>query len=282
VNVRCLVNPGLSLGEGPLWDAGSRRLYWVDILESRVYRYDPGTDGVETWRTPEQVGFVLVRPDGQLVAGFKSGLHRITLGDDATVSAVRVDRIDGGRPDVRFNDATTDAEGRIWACTLGGSAEQPLGAYYCYDDKLERLTVDAGYLVANGPALSPDGRLLYTVETRGHAGRRQGVYVSRISPGGGLDAQRLLIAWAGYASAPDGVITDEEGNLWLGEFHGNVLRRFDPDGNETLALPLPAWNVTKAALAGDRLYVTSARIEADEETLARHPDTGGVLEVELI
>jgi sugar lactone lactonase YvrE len=282
VNVRCLVNPGLSLGEGPLWDAGSRRLYWVDILENRVYRYDPAGGGVETWRTSEQVGFVLVRASGQLVAGFKSGLHRIALGDDGTVSAVRVDRIDGGRPDVRFNDATTDAAGRIWACTLGGSTEEPLGSYYCYDGELERRTVDVGYLVANGPALSPDGRLLYTVETSGHPGRQQGVYVSRITRGGALEGQRLLIAWAVYASAPDGIVTDAEGNLWLGEFHGNVLRRFNPDGEETLALPLPAWNVTKAALAGDRLYVTSARIETDDDTLARHPDTGGVLEVELV
>jgi D-xylonolactonase len=282
VKVRCIVNPGLSLGEGPLWDAGSSRLYWVDILESRVYRYDPAAGRVETWRTAEHVGFVIVRPGGQLVAGFKSGLHRIALDDDGTVSAVRIDRVDGGHRDVRFNDATADADGRIWACTLGGSADEPLGVYYCYDGDLERRTVDAGYLVANGPALSPDGRLLYTVETRGHPTRRQGVYVSRISRGGTLEAQRLLIPWAGYGSAPDGVVTDEQGNLWLGEFHGNVLRRFDPDGNETLSLPLPAWNVTKAALAGDRLYVTSARIETDDETLARHPDTGGVLEVELI
>ena len=47
-------------------------------------------------------------------------------------------------------------------------------------------------------------------------------------------------------------------------------------------MPLPAWNVTKAAFGGERgdlLYVTSARVEADEETLARYPDTGGVIEV---
>ena len=47
-------------------------------------------------------------------------------------------------------------------------------------------------------------------------------------------------------------------------------------------MPLPAWNVTKAVFGGERgdlLYVTSARVEVDEETLARYPDTGGVIEV---
>jgi sugar lactone lactonase YvrE len=279
---RCIVNPGCSLGEGPTWDPDSQRLYWVDILENRIYRHDPADGDTQSWSTPEHVGFVVVRPDGELVAGFKSGLHHTVLNDDATATSSRVDRVDGGRNDVRFNDATSDAEGRIWACTLGGTREEPLGTYYCYDTNLNRRTVDAGYLVANGPALSPDRSLIYTVETSGHPRRRKGVYVSRIAPSGALEDQRLLIPWDAYDSSPDGVVTDSEGNLWLGEFHGNVLRCFNPDGEQLAALPLPAWNVTKAIFGGeggDLLYVTSARVEADDETLARYPDTGGVIEV---
>jgi D-xylonolactonase len=266
--IRCLVNPGCTLGEGPLWDADAQRLYWVDILENRIYRHDPADGTTESWRTPEHVGFVLPK-EGTLVAGFASGLHRVELHDDGSVTATRIDRVDS---DVRFNDATLDAEGRIWACTLS--------TYYCYDAELNRRTVDDGYLVANGPALSPDGRFLYTVETTGHSARRKGVYVSRIAADGTLEGQRLLVHWA-YESLPDGVVTDGDGNLWLGEFRGNVLRQFDGWGDETLSVPLPAWNVTKAALAGDRLYVTSARVDTDGETLARYPDTGGVLEVVL-
>jgi sugar lactone lactonase YvrE len=282
VQTRCLVNPGCSLGEGPTWDAGSQRLYWVDILENRIYRYDPADESTSSWTTPEHVGFVVVRPDGRLVAGLKSGLHRIVLKDDASVAASRIDRVDRHRDDVRFNDATYEASGRIWACTLGGTREEPLGTYYLYDTDLSRHTVDESYLVANGPALSPDGSLLYTVETSGHPGRQKGVYVSRITAAGDLEAQRMLIDWSEYDSLPDGVVTDAEGNLWLGEFHGNVLRCFGADGEQLASVPLPAWNVTKAVFGGERgdlLYVTSARIETDEETLARYPDTGGVIEV---
>jgi sugar lactone lactonase YvrE len=280
--VRCIVNPRCSLGEGPLWDAASRRLYWVDILEARIYRYDPEDGSTVSWRTPEPVGFVLVEDGGGLVAGLKSGLHHVALAPDGTVSASRIDRVDGGRADVRFNDATRDGRGWIWACTLGGSAREPLGVYYRYDADLERRTVDTGYLVANGPALSPDGDLLYTVETSGHAGRRKGVYVSRVTPSGDLEGQRLLIDWDAFGSQPDGVVTDDDGSLWLGEFHGNVLRCFSSDGEQTGAYPLPAWNVTKPAFGGeerDLVYVTSACVDVDEETLTRHPDTGGVLEI---
>jgi sugar lactone lactonase YvrE len=279
---RCVVNPGCSLGEGPLWDSDSQRLYWVDILENRIYRYDPADGVTRSWTTPEHVGFVIVKPGGKLVAGFKSGLHHVELGDDETVTSARIDRVDRNRDDVRFNDATSDAEGRMWACTLGGTPEEPLGAYYCYDGDLTRRTVDAGYFVANGPALSPDRSLLYTVETSGHPRRRKGVYVSRIAASGALEDQRLLIPWDAYDSSPDGVVTDGDGNLWLGEFHGNVLRCFSSEGEQLAAVPLTAWNITKAVFGGERgdlLYVTSARVEVDEQTLARYPDTGGVIEV---
>jgi sugar lactone lactonase YvrE len=280
VSVRCLVNPRCCLGEGPIWDPQSQRLYWVDILERRIYRHDPADGRTEVWTGPEQVGFVVIEDDGQLIAGFKSGLHRVVLEQDGTMTASRIDRVDGHRDDVRFNDATRDGEGRIWACTLCETAE-PLGVYYCYDRRLERRTVDTGYLVANGPALSPDGELLYTVETKGHRGRAKGVYVSRIVAGGELIDQRILVAWQ-RDSLPDGVVTDADGNLWLGEFRGNVLRRFSPKGEETATLPLPAWNVTKPAFGGERgdvVYVTSARVDVSEETLARYPDTGGVIEI---
>jgi D-xylonolactonase len=267
MRIRCVANPGCSLGEGPLWDASSQRLYWVDILENRIYRHDPAASTTESWSTPEHVGFVLPTERG-LVAGFASGLHHVSLDGDAA-DAIRIDSVD---PRARFNDATLDVEGRIWACTLT--------KYYCYDRDLRRRTVDTGYGVANGPALSPDRRELYTVETAGRPDRRRGVYASRIRADGGLAHQRLLVDWdATYDSAPDGIVTDADGNLWLGEFGGNVVRRFSPEGDETLAIPLPAWNVTKAALAGDRMFVTSARVEADAETLARYPETGGVLEV---
>jgi xylono-1,5-lactonase len=282
IQARCLVNPGCTLGEGPTWDFGSQHLYWVDILENRIYRYDPADERTCSWTTPEHVGFVVVSPAGGLLAGFKSGLHHVALNDDASVTASRIDRVDRNRDDVRFNDATSDAVGWIWACTLGGTPEEPLGTYYCYDSDLSRRTVDDHYLVANGPALSPDGSLLYTVETSDHPGRKKGVYVSLITAGGELEAQRLLIDWRAYDSSPDGVVTDAEGNLWLGEFHGNVLRCFSPEGEQLVSVPLPAWNVTKAAFGGERgdlLYVTSARIEANEEALARYPDTGGVIEV---
>lgn len=36
----------LSLGEGPHWDHEAQVLYYVDILESTVFKYDPSTKNI--------------------------------------------------------------------------------------------------------------------------------------------------------------------------------------------------------------------------------------------
>ena len=94
-----------------MWDPDAQSLYWVDILENRIYRHHPADGVTQSWLTPEHVGFVVVRPDGELVAGFKSGLHHVVLDEDANVTSTRIDRVDDNRDDVRFNDATSDEEG---------------------------------------------------------------------------------------------------------------------------------------------------------------------------
>jgi D-xylonolactonase len=278
VQTRCVVNPGCSLGEGPVWDSEQRCLYWVDILENKIYRYDPADNTFQSWSTPEQVGFVILKHGG-LIAGFKSGLHHVHLNADTTVTATRIDRVDENLDYLRFNDGMADARGRIWGCTMDMRSEAPIGKYYCYDPGLNRTMVDEGYIVANGPAVSPDGRWLYTVETVGPA---KGIYRSRLNADGLPEAKKLWVDWSQRASLPDGLITDADGNVWIGEFAGHVLRGYRPDGKLKAEIELPAWSITKPAFGGEKLdvlYVTSARIGADEATLAQYPNTGGIIEV---
>jgi len=65
---------GAELGEGPVWDPRDRALWFVDIKNRKVHRYDPATGDYRTWQSPEPVGFLFPARSGGFLAGLESGL----------------------------------------------------------------------------------------------------------------------------------------------------------------------------------------------------------------
>jgi hypothetical protein len=57
--VQCALDCRSLLGEGPVWDVGEQRLYWVDIKRRLIHRFAPDTGTDETWPMPEDIGFRL-------------------------------------------------------------------------------------------------------------------------------------------------------------------------------------------------------------------------------
>ena len=53
--------------EGPLWDAATARLWWVDIVGERVHSFDPISGKDRSWSTPGQPGGVLLGVSGEPV-----------------------------------------------------------------------------------------------------------------------------------------------------------------------------------------------------------------------
>jgi len=53
--------PQCSVGEGPVWDVQSQRLYWIDILEKAVYCLDPDSGRTQRWSVPAIIGSMAIR-----------------------------------------------------------------------------------------------------------------------------------------------------------------------------------------------------------------------------
>ena len=72
---------GAELGEGPVWDAPRRAVWFVDIKGRKLHRYSVDDGAKASWETPEQTGFALPAEDGSLVCGVRGGLpqHRVRL-----------------------------------------------------------------------------------------------------------------------------------------------------------------------------------------------------------
>ncbi|HLL30384.1 MAG TPA: SMP-30/gluconolactonase/LRE family protein, partial [Allosphingosinicella sp.] len=154
-------NVAAELGEGPVWVERDRALWFTDIKKSKIHRYDPAGGKRETWDSPEQVGFVLPAQGGGFIAGLMSGLHRF---DETTGRFTLIAEVEPERPNNRLNDGTVDPRGRLWFGTMDNGETGKTGAFYRFERGAVTPAGIEGVAITNGPALSPDGRILYFVD----------------------------------------------------------------------------------------------------------------------
>lgn len=59
--VRCVVALGNALGEGVLWSVREQAVYWVDILQRELHRWDPATGAHQRWTFDEEISAIAER-----------------------------------------------------------------------------------------------------------------------------------------------------------------------------------------------------------------------------
>ncbi len=262
------------LGEGPVWIPAEGAVYWVDIKAPAVHRHDPATGENRSWPMPEEIGCIAPRARGGFVAALRSGFAWIDL------DGVEIERFAAPEPDVpgnRFNDGKCDAAGRLWAGTMDDGETRPTGALYRLDPDGAWHRMDEGYVVTNGPAFRPDGRVLYHTDTFERV-----VYAFDLSADGSLSNKRPFVRIPEGEGYPDGMTCDAEGFLWVAHWGGWRLTRFTPEGEPERVIELPVAQVTSCCFGGpelDRLYVTTASIGLDDAARDAQPLAGHLFEV---
>ena len=86
------------LGEGPVWDAERKAVWFVDIKGRKLHRYTSGSGETALWDSPDQTGFALPAEDGSLVYGVGGGLHRF---DPETGVFTMIQPVEADRPQNR-------------------------------------------------------------------------------------------------------------------------------------------------------------------------------------
>jgi sugar lactone lactonase YvrE len=264
----CVWPLGAVLGEGPLWWDGA--LWFTDIKQRKIHRFDPATGTQKTWPTPSETGFLAPRKDGHFIAGTKTGLMDF---EPVSGGFTLVREVEPQRPTNRLNDGAVDPEGRLWFGSMDDGEQQATGQLYCFDRG--RLTaMDSGYVITNGPAFSPHGRALYHTDT---LARR--IYAFDLDRDGALRNKRVFIEIEDRAGYPDGPTVDSEGCLWIGLFGGWGVRRYSPAGRLLQTVDFPVANVTKIAFGGAGLttaYATTAAKGLDAASRKNQPLAGGL------
>ena len=249
------IPPATTVGECPVWDDRTGRLWWVDIQKPALHRSDPATGHTETWMMPAPVGSLGLCRSGHVLLALQSGLHRF---DPATAALEFLIDPEPEAPGNRLNDGKVSPDGRFFIGSMddGPEPKQECAGLYVYSPDHSCRKLVPGLIIANGLAWSPDGRTMWHSDSR-----HERIWCWDYDPAGcTISGQREIAAPGEAEGKPDGAAMDIEGGYWSAGVSAGVLNRWLPDGtlDRTIKLPVPAPTMPCFGGPGLRtLYVTS-------------------------
>ena len=274
--VELLVDAHAQVGEGPLWDEEQQVLYWVDILSSLLYIYDPATGENRALDVGQHVGTVVTRASGGLMLAVREGFASFDLETQGlTLIANPEAHITGNR----FNDGKCDPAGRFWAGTMAYENPTNQGSLYRLDTDLSVHKIFGDVAISNGIIWSLDHTTMYYIDTL----RKNVRAFDYADDTGDISNERVIINVPEEIGMPDGMAIDSEGMLWVAHYGGSCVSRWNSNTAQLLLkIDLPVTQVTACAFGGpnlDILFITSAAQELDAAELARQPLAGGLFAI---
>src|SRR5689334_13289974 len=214
---------GCRWSEGPAWLAAGRYLVWSDIPNDRMMRWDETDGSVSVFRQPAMnTNGHTVDLQGRLV----SCEHRsrcVSRTEFDGTRKVLADRYEGKRFNSP-NDVVVKSDGTIWFTDppygLPRGQQRELDKNYIFrlDPRDGKLAIMTGAVEGpNGLAFSPDEKRLYVADNGGP----KNIHIFDVIDGNSLrDAGILGKVDAG---TPDGIRTDELGNVWSSQTGGIII-----------------------------------------------------------
>ncbi len=243
---------GCVIGEGPLWHPMESCLYWGDIPQGRLFRYNPYTRMHQKIYDGRVVGGFTIQADGSL----------LLFMDRCSVAVLRdgklefvIEQLDD-QMDNRFNDVIADPAGRVFCGTMPGPDGRPATLYRLdTDGSLSTVLDDVG--LSNGMGFTTDSRTMYHTDSLARA-----IYAFEYDvESGELSNRRVFAETPDDGSIPDGMTVDADNNIWSARWDGSALYRYSPDGLQTARIDFPTKKVSSVIFGGRALndmYVTTA------------------------
>jgi sugar lactone lactonase YvrE len=258
------------LAEGPLWDAQRARILWVDINRGDVHT-GASRDGFIEPATQvsfeETVGAVVSADDGRLLVAGARDLYMIDVDGQRSRVASVVDTHQSSR----LNDGACDPAGRFLVGSMALDERERQECLYRLDGDGQVTVIDDDLTLSNGLAWSPEGTVLYSVDTTPGV-----VWARSYEVASGACGERAMALRIDDGS-PDGLCVDTEGNLWIAIWGAGEVRCYTPAGERLATVDVPAPHTSSVAFVGparDTLLITTARDELEAEQLAEFPLSG--------
>lgn len=239
------------IGEGPLWHPVEQRLYWIDIHDGRMFRYDPASGRHEQCFAGEVVGGFTIQEDGALLLFMAKGAVKIWREKELTTV---IDEVPEER-NSRFNDVIADPAGRVFCGTMPTKTRP--GRLYRLDSDGTLIKLLDGISCSNGLGFSHGLDQLYYTDSGVST-----IYLFNYDQATGtITGQSPFIQNPEEDGVPDGLTVDAEGYVWSARWDGGCLIRYTPEGVEDLRIAFPARKVSSVTFGGPDytdIYVTTA------------------------
>ncbi len=253
---------GSSLLEGPIWDKQNNLLYCVSIEQGLIYQINPKSGEVQSYPSKGSVGCVALTSDNNLISAEKEGIF---ITNPKTKEKTYLTQFESN-PDLRYNDGRFDPVGRF---LVGTKSEKDFflekeivkGKLFSYYNGECKILLD-NLLISNGIGFSHNNEKMYFIDTptKKVAQYRYDIY------NGDVLFEKYIIEIDG-SGWPDGMCVDLDGNIWVAEWEGGKVRKWDVNTGKVLdEILLPCPRVTSCCLGGenmDELFITTAKSEGN-------------------
>ena len=237
------------LGESPFWDHGDC-IWWVDVAGCKLLCTRLSTRSTSAWSTPETPGFVVLTAPDRPVVGMERGIYAFSATNG---SFERLVEFEGDKQ--RFNDATVDATGRLWASTMALDAARGGGALHEVTADLALRTVLDGLTTPNGLAADVGGGQLFVSDSHPAV---QLIWTAGCDfRSGELGDRTVFASMQSLEGRPDGAALAADGRYWIAGVDGSALYAFARDGRAEFRVLLPFSAPTKLAWLAGGVAVTA-------------------------
>jgi sugar lactone lactonase YvrE len=269
------------IGEVPIWDEASRKLYFIDIIGSNILIYHDETGELRKIPAGQNIGSIVLTEEGGIIANLVDGIYRV---DESAGEKSFIANPESDIKNNRFNDGKCDPSGRMWVGTMSRTLDSgfgdyiPRGSLYCmdHDMRIEKKLEDV--TISNGLAWTNDKTIFYFIDSP----TQTVVAFDYDDESAAIKNRRVALDFRDVEGIPDGMCIDCEDKLWVAFFDGRAVRHCDPQSGEILeTIDVPASKVTCTAFGGDDyrdLIITTGSIETD---MSRYPDAGSVFKVKV-
>lgn len=235
------------LFESARWLEHERCFQWVDILASRIYRWNPAgkvLDSIDLGfdylplATPSAVPGVQLLANRDTVFRYRWGQRPEPL---ATLPV---------GPGARLNDGIVDLSGRLWIGSMGLVTDPSdlCGRLWRIDGDGAAREMLRGVGISNGIAWANQAAGF-------HVDSLARTLYSLSDEGDSLHREQLLE----FSSPvePDGILL-ADGVVWIALWDGRALARFDPSTGRCSEVPVPAERPSSLAISPGLALITTA------------------------